>query len=635
MATNTINVKANGYASTTAYQFRITANFTGNIQNNTREVEIIFDTFAHQPGGYKSYSSPRAYIYITEEGGSETNYATEKVKNIWPRDEWVEMARYVGYFDGGQTITIKGRYNSGSTVNYMPLNGNHDVSITLEIPNTASRITSTSSLSYTVGDNISLGVSKYISNSVDTLTIKYTDSNSNNITLFSSNNYTNGDILSPIAASLQDILEDTTQVSQIDLVATLKTYVDNVQIGEDSVLNFKGTLPNDIIINSIEITDEDPNVVALTGDYSVIVKNMSDVSVNINYSLSHEGEIDYFIVNGISSIQRIIWLHPENNNNSTISVAAYSKRGFISSKSIDLIAENKWVNYQKPTINIASLKRNTPVDGNVNVQLNGTWFNGNFGQANNAISLHYRYKKSTDSTWSNWVALGSATADGNTYSLNEQISGFNYAYIWNFEFAIKDAYYTGYTIKTLGNIQKGVTIWDIGEHDVAFRVPINAKDGINVDGAITGPNATTSQQGLMSAIDKLYMENFINNNYIVDDNLTSGSLTNGYYLLFANGLAVCWWQETINVAVNSAWGGGYLSNDVTLSNFPFTFTAVPLVLKSLDNGNYAGSISGANSVPASTTNPGSVKIFRGSSAVAQDYKVNIFAIGFWNGGVSI
>ena len=104
--------------------------------------------------------------------------------------------------------------------------------------------------------------------------------------------------------------------------------------------------------------------------------------------------------------------------------------------------------------------------------------------------------------------------------------------------------------------------------------------------------------------------------------------TTNNYIVLDNGLALCWWQETINVAVNTAWGNnGYLSNDVALSDFPITFASTPMVFKSLDNVGYAGLLASANATPASTTNPGSVKIFRASSANAQDYNVNIMAIG--------
>ena len=64
MAQNTINVKAKGYSTANAYQFRITANDTGNISGSKREVECYLDSYATNPGGFYDYSQPRALSLI-------------------------------------------------------------------------------------------------------------------------------------------------------------------------------------------------------------------------------------------------------------------------------------------------------------------------------------------------------------------------------------------------------------------------------------------------------------------------------------------------------------------------------------------------------------------------------------------
>ena len=106
MAQNTINVKAKGYSTANAYQFRITANDTGNISGSKREVECYLDSYATNPGGFYDYSLPRAYILI-----DGVQYQSAVVSKIWPRGQWVRLVTWKGYIERNKTITVTGRFN--------------------------------------------------------------------------------------------------------------------------------------------------------------------------------------------------------------------------------------------------------------------------------------------------------------------------------------------------------------------------------------------------------------------------------------------------------------------------------------------------------------------------------------------
>ena len=116
---------------------------------------------------------------------------------------------------------------------------------------------------------------------------------------------------------------------------------------------------------------------------------------------------------------------------------------------------------------------------------------------------------------------------------------------------------------------------------------------------------------------------------------TSNSSTNGSWLIIGD-IAICWYSYTKNTPVSSAWGSGFSSGEFSLPDFPITFAEIPKVFKSLDNGGYAGVVMSANSNPATIVNPGNVQIYRGTSATAVDYIINVLAIGKYNnGGISI
>lgn len=130
MTTNTIQVKAKDYSRSDAYTFSVEAFLTGKTQGNKREVKAIFEVYAINPGGYSSFYMPYAYLYVN----AEQKCATQ-VTDIWPRESWHTMCSWSGYIEAGQTITVKGRYNS-NTDNYgfLPSSGNRDVSLSLELP---------------------------------------------------------------------------------------------------------------------------------------------------------------------------------------------------------------------------------------------------------------------------------------------------------------------------------------------------------------------------------------------------------------------------------------------------------------------------------------------------------------------
>lgn len=136
MASNNLIVPTQGYgtdASKKAYNFKISATETGAISGSKRQIEVIYSVKATSPGGYQSYSSPRAWVYVD---GSTilANPGYINVKNIWPRGDTIELVNKKVYVEGGQTHTIKGRYNvNGASADYMPATGNKDVSVSLSV----------------------------------------------------------------------------------------------------------------------------------------------------------------------------------------------------------------------------------------------------------------------------------------------------------------------------------------------------------------------------------------------------------------------------------------------------------------------------------------------------------------------
>ena len=256
--------------------------------------------------------------------------------------------------------------------------------------------------------------------------------------------------------------------------------------------------------------------------------------------------------------------------------------------------------YNLPNIITTStnVKRNGQATGQVKLNLKGTFYNDTIGETTNDISIDFKYWVKGQSESSTYYGVDTSAIDitGNNiditnwvmYKAGDLIEDVDKEYAYYFKFRLTDAF---------GKTSTSQVLCASGQYVMAKYK--NRVDFMKI----------TQQNNPIWAV-------------------ANHDLTTDNYVVLDNGLAICWWQETINVAVNTSWGNnGYLSNDVPLSNFPITFAAPPFVFKSLDNVGYAGLLASANATPASTTNAGSVKIFRASSAAAQDYNINVMAIG--------
>lgn len=94
------------------------------------------------------------------------------------------------------------------------------------------------------------------------------------------------------------------------------------------------------------------------------------------------------------------------------------------------------VNYVPLTIN-QSIKRNQPTDEKVNINLSGNYFNSSFGNTSNTLTVQYRYKESSASSWGSWTTVSNSKS-GNTYTASTQLSSMDYTKSYNFEVRATD-----------------------------------------------------------------------------------------------------------------------------------------------------------------------------------------------------
>ena len=115
--------------------------------------------------------------------------------------------------------------------------------------------------------------------------------------------------------------------------------------------------------------------------------------------------------------------------------------------------------------------------------------------------------------------------------------------------------------------------------------------------------------------------------------IESGSNARGNYIKYIDGTMVCWYRQWFGeIAINTADGALYRSDNLSLQDFPQEFVGIPIISKVITGNNWSlaciGSPSGSS---ATTTNPGNFNLYKttstGTGVVA--FAINIIAIGRW------
>ena len=127
------------------------------------------------------------------------------------------------------------------------------------------------------------------------------------------------------------------------------------------------------------------------------------------------------------------------------------------------------IDYRRPTISIDDVSIST--SGVATINITGTWFNGSFGATANTLTVQYRYKSSSSSSWGSWTTISNITknSDG-TYSATATMSGLSYTNTYNFEARVTDKINTVSSKEYTG---KSLPVFDWSKDDFNFNVSVS------------------------------------------------------------------------------------------------------------------------------------------------------------------
>ncbi len=236
----------------------------------------------------------------------------------------------------------------------------------------------------------------------------------------------------------------------------------------------------------------------LSGNTSTIINGVSNVQINLyatptpgayvkdkwcqnlpNYYSDRHGTTQTFI----------------GHNNGVFRFGATDTRNRSAVKTITLAA----IDYRSPTVSLDGVEINT--NGVATIDISGTWFKGSFGKVSNDITVSYRYKSNSSSSWGSWTTIPNVTKnDDGTFSVTVTKNGLSYTETYNFEARVQDAINT---VSSKEYIAKSLPVFDWSSDDFNFNVPVSVLAPTDSNNPTTKQYVDNQLGGLRNTVNTL------------------------------------------------------------------------------------------------------------------------------------
>ena len=259
---------------------------------------------------------------------------------------------------------------------------------------------------------------------------------------------------------------------EIDVKLNATTYNGDTQVGSVQTTTLKARVneADNKPEAYLDVEDINEKILALTNDSSKVVLNASSIKCNAQGMSKNGATIKSMAINGIELVD-FTYRTPEGEyteialdeyviekpTTNVFTLTVTDSREFTNEVTVDNQKTLEKIDYIIPTIS-ATFRRNTPVDGLVNVQYDGKFFKGDFKSGtSNVLEMAYQYKEKGTETYSDWIALTpTILSEENSYGgqirLNEE---FDYEKQFDFRISVKDLINDYGVVFTTGSIAKG------------------------------------------------------------------------------------------------------------------------------------------------------------------------------------
>ena len=275
---------------------------------------------------------------------------------------------------------------------------------------------------------------------------------------------------------------------------TITTYYGSTKIGSAKTAEFMVTAAQSTCAPEVSGTVVDSNdaTIALTGTKNKLVRYYSNALCTITATAKNSASIAQKKIGGttVSGTTRTI-LAVEVD---AVTFETTDSRGYSAAADVDF----ELVPYVKLTSNPAG-QRTDPTSGNATLSLRGNFYNGSFGAVSNALTVKYRIAQ-VGGSYGDYVTV-TPTLSGNTYSAEVSLSGLNYEYAFRVEVVTTDKLAT---VTKYITIKQGIPVFDWGEKDFRFNVPVDFAGGVSASmislGEYTGDLGSITDLQLNSVV---------------------------------------------------------------------------------------------------------------------------------------
>ncbi|MBR5570576.1 MAG: hypothetical protein IKW10_06765 [Oscillospiraceae bacterium] len=243
---------------------------------------------------------------------------------------------------------------------------------------------------------------------------------------------------------------------------TCRTYLDGELVGQPQETTFTASVHPELCkpILSAVLEDTSEYTIALTGNPKRLVRNESLVKCTVSATPRAEAYLTGIKLNGVTLNSQEVMLGAPGYGD--IVLEATDSRGFVTRY---VAKPEGWVEYQRVT-NLASVRRDAPTSDSATVTLTGNFWNENFGNADNQLSLQYRLGQED---WQD-AAVEWTLADGR-YEGAFVLTGLDYTLSHAVQIRVKDVLSQADKLLT---VQRGIPVFDWGKEDFCFNVPVSA-----------------------------------------------------------------------------------------------------------------------------------------------------------------
>ena len=449
--------------------------------------------------------------------------------------------------DGSKSVTISASFSN----NVSPSSGSASGSMNLtKIP----RASSVSCTNANIGSNATINIARYSNSFTHTLTYSF-----GNLTGTIATKTTSTSISWTIPTTFYAKIPNNN--SGIGTI-TCTTYSGNTNIGSKSCSFTAYVTNSNPIFSDFEYEDVNATTLALTGNSNTIIKSYSKIRATVSTTnkatAQNSATMSYYQLEntkGTYSSDSDVVIEVANFSNVKVNVSAVDSRGNVTTVSKTI---SNFIDYSSIVKDSLTLTRsNNGVGKFVTATFNGVFWNDDFGDVTNSLSISYFYKKTTETNWTTGTTSITPTILDNTFSFSGLIAGDEAEN----GFEIQNSY----DVKIIVSDELSNTTFTgiIGAGTPAIAVYGNK--------ASIGNKYDTSLGGT-----QLWGDVYVNSNEL--DYVVASGTSNGWiYRKWKSGLAECWLNKTISGGDSgTTWGALYPFSVTTGEiNYPFAFVEIP------------------------------------------------------------